>query len=219
MSAKSLVAGSVAVAALVIFGCHSATIDKAEFRSALNSYYSSRNDCLWPEPVKFPAQADTNNQSQTQSYDALTDAGLLQRTPEEKKRFLIGSKAVNDYDLSAQGRANWTADQSEPGYGNFCFGHPKVTTIDGFNPPQAGANEYTVSYHYGIDLPNWANTPEIKNAFPRAASESSGAAATATVIKVGDAWQVQNVNSAGRVDSTGYGLAELEKPEAPGARR
>lgn len=195
MRAKRFALCALAASAIVAAGCHSKTIDKAEFRSALNTYYSDRPDCLWLSPGKFPAQADTNNADQPRGYDALTDAGQLQRTPEEKKRFLIGSKQVNDYDLSSQGRSNWTPDPAQPGYGNFCFGHPKVTSIDSFNPPDAGATQYTVSYHYGIDLPNWANSDEIKTAFPRAAAESNGAPASATLTRNGDTWQVQNVNS------------------------
>ena len=74
--------GTIVLAA----GCHSKVVDKAEFKSALNNYYSSRQVCLWPEPAKFPAQADTNNEDQTKGFDALTDAGLLTRTPAEKKR-------------------------------------------------------------------------------------------------------------------------------------
>ncbi len=31
--------------------------------------------------MKFPAQADSDNQDQTGQFDALTDAGLLTRTP------------------------------------------------------------------------------------------------------------------------------------------
>ena len=108
-------------------GCKKTAVNSMAFESALNSYYVGRQDCLWPAPIKFPAQADTSNDEQTKGYDALTDAGLLTRKAEEKKRFLIGSKAVNDYDLSDQGRSVWTADTTQPGYGNFCFGHPEVT--------------------------------------------------------------------------------------------
>ncbi|MFZ0304159.1 MAG: hypothetical protein WAL75_15820 [Terracidiphilus sp.] len=198
MCAKTFVVCILAesVFAVVAAGCHSKAIDKAEFRSAIDNYYSSRQDCLWPQPVKFPAQADAKNESQTQAFDALTDADLLQRMPAEKKRFLVGSKRVNNYDLSSQGRSDWTPDPAEPGYGNFCFGHPKVTSIDTFNPPGSGATQYTVSYHYDIDLPGWANSAEMKTAFPRVAAESNGAPASATLQKDGNGgWQVQNVNT------------------------
>src|SRR5579859_253975 len=60
-------------------GCRKDAVDKMAFKSALNSYYSGRQDCLWNAPVKFPAQADTSNDEQTRSYDALTDVGLLTR--------------------------------------------------------------------------------------------------------------------------------------------
>ena len=64
---------------------------------------------------EFPAQADASKDEQTKTFDALTDAALLTRTAGEKKRFLIGSKQVNDYDVSEKGRTVWTVDSSQPG--------------------------------------------------------------------------------------------------------
>src|ERR1035437_7477427 len=155
-------------------GCKKNTVDKGAFKSALNSYYSARQECLWTAPIKFPAQADTSNDEQTKGYDALTDAGLLTRKSAEKKRFLIGSKRVNDYDLSDKGRATWTADQTQPGYGNFCYGHAELTAIDGFTPADDNATQYNVTYHYAADsLPGWADSTEMKTAFPKLASERS----------------------------------------------
>lgn len=189
--------GMAATLALAV-GCKTNTVDKGAFKSALNSYYSTKPACLWPAPVKFPAQADTSNDEQTKGYDALTDAGLLTRKAEEKKRFLIGSKQVNDYDLSDQGRSNWTADATQPGYGNFCYGHPEVTSIDGYTPADDNATRYSVTYHLGTSsLPAWANSAEVKTAFPKLASETSGQQiATASLTKSNDGWQVQSVQSA-----------------------
>src|SRR3974377_2346034 len=95
---------------LLAAGCKKNAVDTLAFKSALNSHYTQQQDCLFTAPVKFPVQADTSNDEQTRTYDALTDAGLVARKPEEKKRFLIGSKQVNDYDLSDQGRKSWTVD-------------------------------------------------------------------------------------------------------------
>src|ERR1700759_818029 len=108
-------------------GCKKNEADKGAFKSALNNYLGAKQTCLWDPPIKFPVQADTKDDEQTKEFDALTDAGLLTRKAEEKKRFLVGSKQVNDYDLSDQGRAKWTVDSSQPGYGNFCYGHAEVT--------------------------------------------------------------------------------------------
>lgn len=189
-----LVAGSIALAA----GCKKNAVDKMAFKSALNNYYSSQQDCLWSAPVKFPAQADTSNDEQTKSYDALTDAGLLTRQSAEKKRFLVGSKQVNNYDLSDKGRSLWKADQTQPGYGNFCFGHPSVTSIDNYAPPDDGATQYAVTYHYAAgSLPDWANSTEMKTAFPKLNAEASGQqSATANLAKSNDGWLVQNVQPA-----------------------
>jgi hypothetical protein len=196
MRARWIAAGFVMGTMILAAGCHSKVVDKAEFKSALNNYLSNRQDCLWSAAVKFPAQADTGNDEQTRGFDALTDAGLLKRMPAEKKRFLIGSKAVNNYDLSDQGRSHWTGDPAQPGYGNFCFGHPEVTSIDAIAPDTGGATQYSVSYHFAVKLPDWANTAEIQTAFPSIVTRSSGEAATATLTKTDSGWQVQNVSPA-----------------------
>src|ERR1700761_3347985 len=113
-------------------GCNKSKPDTTTFKTAINNYYTTHPSCVWSSPVKFPAQADASNDTQTKGFDALTDAGLLTRKAEEKKRFLIGSKQVNDYDVSDKGRTVWTPDQTQPGYGNFCYGHREVSTVDNF---------------------------------------------------------------------------------------
>lgn len=182
---------------ILAVACKKNAVDTLAFKSTLNTYYGVRQDCLWPAPVKFPAQADTSNDEQTKGYDALTDAGLLSRKVEEKKRFLIGSKPVNDYDLSDQGRSSWTADTSQPGYGNFCFGSPQVTSIDSYTPVDDSQTRYNVTYHLGAGIiPAWANSAEVKTAFPKVATETSGQQmATATLIKTDSGWQVQNAQA------------------------
>jgi hypothetical protein len=176
-------------------GCHTNTVDKEAFKTAINSYYSGRQDCVWPTTVKFPAQADTKDDLQTRGYDALTDAGLLTRKSAEKSRFLIGSKQVNDYDLSDKGRTTWVADQRQPGYGNFCFGHLSVNSIDNYTPADADAVRYSVTYHYGLSgASDWATSTEMKSAFPKIASDSSGQrVATANLTKSDNGWQVESV--------------------------
>ena len=189
----------VTLAALAAFaaGCHKTNaVDKGAFKSSINNYLGAHQECVWATTQKFPAQADTNNEDQTKGFDALTDAGLLVRSSAEKKRFLIGSKQVSNYDLSDKGRSTWTADPTQPGYGNFCFGHREVTSIDSFTPPDtADATQYAVNYHYDVTgVPAWASTTESKSAFPKIAADTSGQQiATATLIKSSDGWQVTNV--------------------------
>lgn len=186
-------------------GCKKNEVDKSAFKSAINTYLSARQECVWSAPIKFPAQADTSNENQTKGFDALTDAGLLKRTPAEKKRFLVGSKQVNDYDLSDQGRSKWTADPSQPGYGNFCYGHPQVTSIDSYTPQASDAANYTVAYHYDVSsLPSWAGSAEMKTAFPRLAAATSPQPGTANLSKSNNGWVVESAapESDGATDRT-----------------
>ena len=183
---------------VAVAGCHgnNKEPDTASFKAALNDYYKIQQICVWNGPIKFPAQVDTLNDSQTKGFDALTDAGLLTRKAVEKKRFLIGSKQVTDYDVSDKGRSQWTPDTSQPGYGNFCYGHKQVTSIDSFTPviPENGVNTTTVSYHYEIaDVPDWAKLPETKAAFPNVQTALMGPQpATAKLVQTQNGWQVSH---------------------------
>ena len=199
MQAKYILGLTMCGAMLIASGCRKTNmVDKSAFKSAINDYYQARQACVWSSPKKFPAQADTSNDDQTKGFDALTDAGLLVRKSAEKKRFLIGSKQVNDYDLSDKGRTTWMADQAQPGYGNFCYGHREVTTVDSFTPADnPDATQFTVNYHYDVaSVPDWANSTEMKTAFPKVASDTSGQqSATATLVKTSSGWQVTNPQS------------------------
>jgi hypothetical protein len=160
--------GVCAVALLMSAGCKKTADNTVNYKSALNQYYAAHPVCLWAQPQKFPAQANTSDTTKTAPFDALVDQGLLARTTAEKKEMIILSKQVTNYDLSDQGRAAWTADVNQPGYGNFCYGHYSVTSIDSAAPTtgQPGATTQ-VSYHYGISgAPGWATAPETETAFP-----------------------------------------------------
>jgi hypothetical protein len=189
-TAGVLLCGLVILAA----GCDKSKPDTTNFKTAINNYYTAHPSCVWSSPVKFPVQADASNDQQTKGFDALTDAGLLTRTPEEKKRFLIGSKQVNDYDVSSNGRTVWTADPSQPGYGNFCYGHRDVTSIDNvtMGTNQNGANTATVNYHYNLSgVPDWAKSQEMQTAFPNVQTDmATPKTATATLLQTQDSWQV-----------------------------
>ncbi len=184
-------------------GCKKNEVDKGAFKSAINNYLSAKQSCLWAVPIKFPVQADTSKDEQTKEFDALTDAGMLTRSSAEKKRFLVGSKQVNNYDLSDQGRAKWTADASQPGYGNFCYGHAEVTSIDGYTPATDDATQYAVTYHYETNsLPAWASSAEMKTAFPKL-NDAAPQTGSANLTKSSDGWIVQNAQPAAPSGATG----------------
>ena len=165
--------------------CHKDSIDRAQFKSAIQNSLAHKHDCIWADPVKMPAEADPAKDERTRDFDALTDAGLLARAPEEKKRFLVGSKPVNLYDLSDKGHAAWQPDPDRPGYGNFCFGHFNVTSVTNATPNDASnPTQYTVTYNYEVEgIPAWASTPESMRTFPKIAKDTSVHSATATLVK------------------------------------
>src|ERR1022692_3520823 len=171
-----------------LFGCATGCKkqgDQVEFKSAINKSFTGRHECVWPEPIKLPAQTDPAKDEKTRDCDALADAGLLTRASAEKKRFLVGSKQVNNYDLSDKGHPAWTPDPNQPGYGNFCFGHFNVTAIDKATPDDpSNPSQYTVNYRYEVEgIPDWARTPESMRAFRKIAADTSIQSATATLVK------------------------------------
>jgi hypothetical protein len=160
-------------------------IDQTEFKSAINKSFAGRHECIWPKPLKLPAQADPSKDEKVRDYDALTDAGLFIRESVEKKRPLVDSKLVNNYNLSDKGHSAWTADPSQPGYGNFCFGHFNVTAIDNASPNDpSNPTQYTVKFRYEVEgIPEWARTPESMRTFPKIAADTSIQSAIATLVK------------------------------------
>jgi len=184
----------ICAATLVFAGCDRKDDSKMNYQTPINDYYKAHPACIWQDAKKFPVQAATSDDAKTEGFDALTDTGLLTRTTAEKKVFIIASKQVNNYDLSDQGRSAWTPDTSQPGYGNFCFGHRAVDAIDSFIAGVNGSGLKTaeVNYHYSFaDVPAWAKSQEVQTAF------SSVGAALAhsqpgqdSLVMNGNNWQV-----------------------------
>ena len=181
-------------AALLTAGCKKTDDNKLNFTNAINTYYTAHPSCLWDDPIKLPVQVTTSDTAKTTGYDALVDQGLLQRTMAEKKVFILGSKQVTNYDLTDKGRSAWTADTTQPGFGNFCYGHRSVASIDSTTPTsdQPGATTQ-VAYHYTFSgAPAWASAPETQNAFPEVRTDLAGnGTASATLINTPSGWTVQ----------------------------
>jgi hypothetical protein len=175
-------------------GCNKQDNSNANYQAAINNYYKAHPLCVWQDTKKLPVQAATSDDAKTEGFDALTDAGLLTRTTAEKKVLIIASKQVNNYDLSAQGRSSWTPDPTQPGYGNFCYGHRAVDSIDGVTTGVNGSGLKTaeVNYHYSLaDVPSWAQSEEVKTAFPSlAAALAQSQPAHDSLVMNGSNWQV-----------------------------
>ncbi|HEY0786660.1 MAG TPA: hypothetical protein VGD62_12380 [Acidobacteriaceae bacterium] len=197
MNKRMLAGGVMGMALVMAAGCSGKKdATKDNFKKAIASYYNAHPECVWSSPVKFPVEADPNKGDQTAGYDALTDAGLLTRTSAQKKVFIFGSKQVNDYDLSDKGRSVWSPDSSQPGYGNFCYGHREVTGVDNFvaNGEKHGESVANADYHYTVSgISSWADSTEMKTAFPTIQAQESGPKVDkATLVLTDDGWQVSH---------------------------
>lgn len=190
---------AVTAAAMLATGCNKKKDDTGNLKSAINSYYDAHPECLFKTEKKFPVQADTNNASDTQQWDALVDQGLLTRTTAEKTKMIVLSKSVNNYDLTDKGRGVWKADQQQPGYGNFCYGKRTVENIVSSTPAgstQPGATS-TVSYTYTIgNVADWARAAEVQTAYPDVKGKLASASnAQSTLVLTTNGWQVQGTKS------------------------
>jgi len=181
-------------AVILVGGCKKTDDNNINFTNAINTYYSAHPACLWDDPIKLPVRVTTADTAKTSGYDALVDQGLLQRSSAEKKVFIIGSKQVTNYDLTDKGRNAWTADTTQPGFGNFCYGHRSVASIDASTPTSAQPGATTqVTYHASFsDAPAWASAAETQTAFPQVRSDlSTPQISTATLVNTSGGWQMQ----------------------------
>ena len=186
----ALVAG---LAVFAVTGCSKKADNTSNYKSAINGYLEQHKSCLYSTPQQFPQKVDASNQSDSAPLNALYDQHLLNRKASDERVLLVVHKTVNIFDLSDQGRSAWTPDPNQPGYGNFCYGHRVVSSIDSSTPTdgKAGATT-TVSYHYDMSgVPDWAKSTETQTAFPGVASALSGGQATANLIDTSNGWAVQ----------------------------
>ena len=186
-------------------GCNKKADNTSNFKSAIDTYYSARPVCLWSTSKQLPAQAAADDKSKTSDYDALVDQGLLTRTTVEKKKLIVLSQQANNYDLSDKGRSAWTADPSQPGYGNFCYGHRKTASITSASPTtsEVGATSNVV-YLYTIDgAPDWAKAAETQTAFPQVKADFDGQqTAQATLTNTNNGWQVTSAPGSTRTSGS-----------------
>ena len=184
-------AGLCGATLLLAAGCDKKGDNTRVFTDTINIYYMAHWSCIWPESKRFPVQEETSDTAKTMGYDALVDQGLLVRTTAEKKKFIIGSKQVNNYDLTEKGRGAWSPDPNQPGAGNFCYGHRTIGTFDNATPTTDAVGATTqVTYHYFFsDVPAWASAAETQTAFPQITADMAGVRiGQATLTNTGRGW-------------------------------
>ncbi|HUY80623.1 MAG TPA: hypothetical protein VMU92_02770 [Acidobacteriaceae bacterium] len=155
---------AMACVAVMASGCSNAMKPtNAKLEVALNRYFESHNECLYPQGKMFPYEVSPGKDAKAEErrMDALKAAGLL--------------KELKDLDLHVE-RYMLTA-MGERVAPRFCYGHKVVASIDGFTDPVKDGNvvESTVSYHAKmVDVPVWAQTEELMKAFPEMGKAISG---------------------------------------------
>jgi hypothetical protein len=175
-------AGTALTLGLVLAGCNGyKAATPQNFTRALNAYYGNNDNCLFPSAIRFPYEASTTSgdtDPRKKGLDALVDAGLL--------------KSLEDRDIHVKRYQLTTYGSHIPP--RFCYGHRVVTSIDGSTPPAVVNGQQTtqVDYHYKMmDVPGWADSDEIRKAFPAFAKATSGNAQDrATLVLTMNGWRV-----------------------------
>lgn len=195
----TLLQRTITCAAVLLFlpgaGCKKTADNTINYKNAINSYYASHPSCLWGSPQQFPVQVSASDTDKTMRFDALFDQGLLTRSVGEKKKLLgLVDKQVTNYDLSEKGRAAWTADPTQPGFGNFCYGTRAVASIDSNTPNEGQPGATTVvSYRWRFsNSADWTKSAEVQNVYPNVRANLAGAgASTKTLLDADGGWVVQ----------------------------
>ncbi len=174
---------AVATGTLLLLGGCSSTQNKPtpeNFKSALNTYFANRSECLFPSAPQFPYEVSPSASAKADQkrMDALMNAELVKRKADESIHVYI-------YSLTPAG------ERATP---RFCYGHREVTSIDNFTPPEKvnGFLQTKVDYHYTVtEVAVWARTKEVQNAFPDLAKAIQGnATGQITMANAGAGWQV-----------------------------
>jgi hypothetical protein len=168
---------AAALLALPLAGCSSTSSATPEhFIAGLNARFADHPSCLFPDAPTFPLE--TTDPARTKQLNALVNAKMLEVAVER--------------DIHA---SRYTATDMGARYApRFCYGHRTATIIDSFTPPAPanGFPETQVVYHYKIqDVPVWARSEAMREAFPAMAAETSGNASDkATLAGTIAGWQV-----------------------------
>lgn len=176
-AARRFIASLTTATLLIAFaGCHSkSSATPQNFIIGLNSYFLDHPECLAPTP-SYPYE--TSDPVKTRQLDSLVDSKLL----DVKVDYAIH---VSRYTVTNFGT------RYAP---RFCYGHRVVDRIASFTPPtpRNGFPETDVVYEYHVeDVPVWAKSDKVRQAFPEMAKAIAGAStAKATLAGTMAGWQV-----------------------------
>jgi hypothetical protein len=172
----------------LLAGCNSASasVDRADYSTTLNRYYEGRPTCLWSRSVTFPVEAVTPEQADQRGFDALVDAGLLDRQRTGKS----AAETLYTYDLTKEGYSALDRDIDHPSTGNFCYGRRTILGID--RDRQSSPTTERIDFRYAVAQPaSWATELSIQRAFPQVVAELSGPhKAQVTLLNTDEGWEV-----------------------------
>ena len=173
---------------VLTLGCNQMKSKAASFNElatdAINHYYDTEPSCLWFEPVALPTLVNPGRDI-LPSLEALASQGLLTRSQEQDgQRFQLADSA----------RTYFRPDTRRPGFGNLCYGKPRVQHIDStmLRHDENFGDVTDVAYESVIpSAPAWTAAPAVQHAFPIMALEISRPLPhTATLVKTPQGWDV-----------------------------
>jgi hypothetical protein len=152
-AARAVAASFGLTTLLLTAGCNSkAKPTEANFSQTINAFYTSHPECLFAG-VRFPYA--TSDPTETKQMNTLVKSLLLESSYETAVK-------TTRYTIARAGQ------RYAP---RFCYGHRTVTAITSSTAPEKGPSGFPEShivYTYKLeDVPVWAQSPDIKAAYPR----------------------------------------------------
>lgn len=163
---------------------------KEKLTNAINQYLAKHGEACTPIGRQFPVDVPESEQRDQYGIGpelaALEQAGLVHSSNAVVAiRGIFGSSApqpVKRYELTDDGKKYFRQISGTFGQtGGFCYGQKTVNSIVKWTEPvRTGSSSQTeVSYTYKIlNLPSWAERPDIQRAFPDVRATVNGASKT-----------------------------------------
>jgi hypothetical protein len=164
----------------LLASCHKTKSSAASFNdlatAAINLYYDEEPSCLWFEPLALPTTSKSR-QANLPGLEALASQGILTRTQD---------KSGPRFQLADSGRKFFRPDPRRPGFGNLCYGSPRVQHIDSTTRRKDETFGEVTDVEYNSilsDAPAWTAAVAVQQAFPKMALEISRPLPQAAILK------------------------------------
>lgn len=171
---------------------------KSNFSKAIQSFLDTQKGLCAAVPARqmpfILANEDLLRQQERKRADALTDAGLLNRSDTETKPvFGNGMQPAGKYDLTEKGKKFLVANAADTvaSQDAFCTGKYTMVDVDNFTEPSnmMGVKLSEVNFRYKVQgAEDWANSEAMRASYRNFAEQTGDIKGRATLVLTNDGW-------------------------------